>query len=76
MNTIWKPNSPSNQNFDGFDRSTGQKRWLASRFDLIFGLNSELRAVAKVYTSFDAKEKFILDFMKAWNKVINLDRFE
>ena len=62
--------------FEGHDRKTGKLKWTASRADLIFGSNSELRSLAEVYGSSDAQEKFIKDFISAWNKVMNLDRFE
>jgi catalase-peroxidase len=62
--------------FEGRDRKTGDVKYMATRADLIFGSNSELRAVAEVYASNDAKEKFVLDFVKAWTKVMNLDRFD
>jgi catalase-peroxidase len=62
--------------FDGFDRKTGEKVWAASRADLIFGSNSELRSLAEVYGSRDAKRKFVDDFVLAWDKVMSLDRFD
>jgi catalase-peroxidase len=62
--------------FEGRDRKTGDVKYMATRADLIFGSNSELRAVAEVYACNDAKEKFVKDFAKAWNKVMNLDRFD
>ena len=62
--------------FEGRDAATGQVRWTASRVDLIFGSNSELRALAEVYAGDDAKEKFVTDFVAAWTKVMNLDRFD
>ena len=76
LNTTWKANSDTQQVFEGRDRKTGAIRWTATRADLIFGSNSELRALAEVYGSDDAKEKFIKDFIAAWNKVMNLDRFD
>lgn len=76
MNTEWKPISESKETFAGYDRANGQLRWTATRADLIFGSNSELRAVAEVYGSADAGEKFVHDFVKAWIKVMNLDRFD
>lgn len=76
MNTTWHPTSEAKTEFEGKDRKTGQTKWTATRVDLIFGSNSELRALAEVYGSEDAKEKFIADFVAAWTKVMNLDRFE
>ncbi len=74
--TTWKAADPVQQGFIGSDRATGTVKWTATRADLIFGSNSELRAIAEVYGSEDAKEKFVKDFVAAWNKVMNLDRFE
>ncbi|MGG7035783.1 MAG: catalase/peroxidase HPI [Flavobacterium sp.] len=76
MNTVWKAASNSEEEFEGRDRKTGNLKWTATRADLIFGSNSELRALAEVYASNDAKEKFVKDFVVAWNKVMNLDRFD
>ena len=77
MNTVWKPIDGSNdQLFEGRDRSTNELKWTATRADLIFGSNSELRAIAEVYASNDSKEKFVHDFVKAWTKVMNADRFD
>lgn len=76
MNTIWKPLNGSNEEFEGRDRKTNELRWTATRVDLIFGSNSELRALAEVYASNDAKEKFVKDFIQAWVKVMNADRFD
>jgi catalase-peroxidase len=75
MNTEWKPVSGSKDEFEGRDRATGELKWTGTRVDLIFGSNSELRAIAEVYGSLDAGEKFVMDFVAAWNKVMNLDRF-
>jgi catalase-peroxidase len=75
MSTVWMPASESKEIFDGRDRKTGAPKWTGTRVDLIFGSNSELRALAEVYASSDAKEKFVKDFVAAWNKVMNLDRF-
>jgi catalase-peroxidase len=74
--TTWKANSDSKQVFEGRDRSTGELRWTGTRVDLIFGSNAELRAIAEVYGSGDSKEKFVNDFVAAWTKVMNLDRFD
>ncbi|KAI1433247.1 bifunctional catalase/peroxidase [Xylaria sp. CBS 124048] len=74
-NTEWKASS-GGEIFDGFDLKTGQKKWTASRVDLIFGSHPELRAIAEVYGSSDGQAKFVKDFVAAWNKVMNLDRFD
>ena len=76
MGTIWTATSEEQELFDGRDRTTGTKKWAATRVDLIFGSNSELRAIAEVYASTDGKEKFVKDFIAAWTKVMNLDRFD
>ena len=76
MNTVWTPVSESKEIYEGRDRMSGKLKWTATRNDLIFGSNSELRAVAEVYASNTNKEKFIKDFAKAWVKVMNLDRFD
>jgi catalase-peroxidase len=76
MNVIWTAVNADDELFEGRDRKTGDVKYTATRADLIFGSNSELRAVAEVYASNDAKEKFVKDFAKAWNKVMNLDRFD
>jgi catalase-peroxidase len=76
MSTAWMPASDTKETFDGRDRKTGTLKWKGTRADLIFGSNSELRALAEVYGSMDAKEKFVRDFVAAWNKVMNLDRFD
>ena len=76
LSTSWKPISESQDAFVGTDRSTGAIKWTGSRVDLIFGSNSELRALAEVYGCEDAKDKFVNDFVAAWNKVMNLDRFD
>ena len=76
MNVIWTAVNADDELFEGRDRKTGDVKYMATRADLIFGSNSELRAVAEVYASNDAKEKFVLDFVKAWTKVMNLDRFD
>ncbi len=76
MGTTWKATGEGEEEFVGHDRASGQLKWTATRVDLIFGSNSELRALAEVYGSSDAKEKFVNDFIAAWNKVMNLDRFD
>jgi catalase-peroxidase len=76
MSTEWKATSDSKEEFEGRDRKTGELKWTATRADLIFGSNSELRALAEVYASDDSKEKFVKDFVAAWTKVMNLDRFD
>jgi catalase-peroxidase len=76
MGTLWKPTSDAGDTFEGRDRKTGDLRWTGTRVDLIFGSNSRLRALAEVYAQDDAQEKFVSDFLAAWNKVMNLDRFD
>jgi len=76
MGTTWKPISDSKDVFEGRDRATGDVKWTATRVDLIFGSNSQLRALAEVYAQDDAKEKFVHDFVAAWTKVMHLDRFD
>ena len=76
MGTEWKPVPDADNVFEGRDRKTGELKWAATRVDLIFGSNSQLRALAEVYGSADAQEKFVRDFAGAWNKVMNLDRFD
>ena len=79
MGTTWTATSPTSataETFEGRDRATGQLTWTASRVDLVFGSNSELRALAEVYASDDAREKFVHDFVAAWDKVMNLDRYD
>jgi catalase-peroxidase len=75
MSVAWKPNGTGNS-YEAIDRVTGEKKRMATRADLVFGSNSQLRAIAEVYASADAKEKFSADFISAWNKVMNLDRFD
>ena len=76
MNTTWKAVSEDRELFEGVDRNTGERKWTATRADLVFGSHAELRAIAEVYGSTDAIDKFIKDFVAAWNKVMNLDRFD
>jgi catalase-peroxidase len=76
IGTEWKAVTPDADLFDGVDRKTGAKKWTATRVDLVFGSNSQLRAVAEVYGSADAEKKFVTDFVAAWARVMNLDRFE
>jgi catalase-peroxidase len=76
MDTEWVPANADGSSFNGRGRSKGDARWTASRVDLVFGSNSELRALAEVYACSDSKEKFVRDFSAAWNKVMNLDRFD
>jgi catalase-peroxidase len=76
MDTAWQPTSEAAETFEGRSRSTGERKWTASRVDLAFGSNSELRALAEVYGCDDGREKFVRDFVAAWNKVMNLDRFD
>ncbi len=76
MGTEWRPTSDSEDMFEGRDRATGDVRWTGSRVDIVFGSNSELRALAEVYGTDDAQEKFVNDFVGAWGKVMNLDRFD
>jgi catalase-peroxidase len=76
MATVWQPTSETAESFTGRDRQTGEAKWTASRVDLVFGANSQLRAIAEVYAQRGSEEKFIRDFAAAWNKVMNLDRFD
>jgi catalase-peroxidase len=76
MNTKWQATSPSADVFEGRDRATGEVKWTGTRVDLVFGSNSQLRAIAEVYACEDAKEKFVKDFVAVWNKVMNLDRYD
>jgi catalase-peroxidase len=76
MGTTWQPTAEDASTFEGRDADTGEVKWTGSRVDLVFGSNSELRALAEVYASDDAKEKFVDDFVAAWGKVMNLDRFD
>ncbi|WP_422422417.1 catalase/peroxidase HPI [Pseudomonas sp. GZD-222] len=76
MNVEWKPTSSANDSYEGRDRKTGAVKWSGSRVDLVFGSHAQLRALAEVYASNDAKDKFVHDFVAAWSKVMNLDRFD
>lgn len=76
MSTVWSPSSEDSKIFEGRDRATGELKWTATRVDLIFGANSQLRALAEVYACDDSQEKFLRDFIAVWNKVMNLDRFD
>jgi catalase-peroxidase len=76
MSTKWSKSSTTEGIYEGSDRGTGKVKWTATPVDLVFGSNSELRAVAEVYASADGKEKFVRDFVKAWTKVMDLDRFD
>ena len=76
MRTAWKPTSDDEDVFEGRDRATGELKWTGTRVDLIFGSNSQLRALAEVYACDDAQKTFVRDFVAAWNKVMNLDRFD
>jgi catalase-peroxidase len=76
MGTEWKAVSDAKDVFEGSDRATGELKWTGTRVDLVFGPNSQLRALAEVYGSSDAQSKFVQDFVAAWTKVMNLDRFD
>ena len=76
MNTEWKPSTASDGVFEGRDRATGKIKWTGTRVDLVFGSNSQLRAIAEVYACNDSKEPFVKDFVAAWSKVMNLDRYD
>lgn len=76
MGTQWKPMEQDKDIFEGIDRESGKRKWMATRVDLVFGSNSQLRAISEVYASDDAKSKFVKDFIKAWTKVMNADRFD
>jgi catalase-peroxidase len=75
MGTEWKAVSEANGVFEGLDRASGAVKWTGTRVDLVFGSNSQLRALAEVYACDDSKEKFVKDFVAAWSKVMDLDRF-
>ena len=72
----WKPTTASEDLFEGHDRASGAAKWTGTRADLVFGSNSQLRAIAEVYGSSDGSTKFVKDFVAAWNKVMNADRFD
>jgi catalase-peroxidase len=76
MGTTWKAVSEAQDVFEGRDRKTGEVKWTGTRVDLVFGSNSQLRSLAEVYASSDAQETFVRDFVAAWTKVMNLDRFD
>src|SRR5207237_2115129 len=76
MGTEWKPSGSAANVYEGRDRATGQVKWTGTAVDLAFGSNSQLRALSEVYAQDDSKEKFVRDFVAAWNKVMNLDRFD
>jgi catalase-peroxidase len=76
MGTEWQAVSDAKETFEGHDRKTSELKWTATRVDLVFGSNSVLRALAEVYGSSDAQEQFLRDFVAAWTKVMNLDRFD
>jgi catalase-peroxidase len=76
MSTQWQPTSQDADVFEGRDRKTGERKWTGTRVDLVFGSNSQLRALAEVYGSADAQKKFVHDFVAAWTKLMNLDRFD
>jgi catalase-peroxidase len=79
MSSEWKPSNESNGSgavYEGRDRKTGKLKWTGSRVDLVFGSNSQLRAISEVYACDDSKEAFVKDFVAAWNKVMNLDRYD
>ena len=76
MSTEWKANSEEAEVFEGRDRASGDLKWTDTRLDLIVGSHSQFRAIAEVYAQNDSKEKFVKDFVAAWNKAMNLDRFE
>jgi catalase-peroxidase len=76
MGTTWQATSEAEDTFEGHDPGTGELKWTGTRFDLVFGANSQLRALAEVYAADDAQQKFVQDFAGAWHKVMNLDRFD
>jgi len=76
LSTYWQPVAGSEGVYEGRDRKTNEVKWTGTRVDLIFGSHSQLRVLAEVYASVDSKEKFVKDFVAAWNKVMNADRFD
>ncbi len=76
IGTSWRPSAADKNVYEGSDRTTGKTKWTATAADLVFGAHSQLRALAEVYASDDAKERFVSDFMAAWNKVMSLDRYD
>jgi catalase-peroxidase len=76
MNTHWKPSTTAEGVYEGHDRATGEPKWTGTRVDLVIGSNSQLRAIAEVYACDDSKKAFVKDFVAAWNKVMNLDRYD
>jgi catalase-peroxidase len=76
MSTTWKATTKDSDVFEGHDRESGKLKWTGTRVDLIFGSNSQLRALAEVYACKDSQEKFVQDFVAVWNKAMNLDRFD
>ncbi len=76
MSTLWTATSAAKEVYEGRDAKSGELKWTATRADLVFGSNSQLRALAEVYASSDAQEQFVRAFVAAWNKVMNLDRFD
>jgi catalase-peroxidase len=76
MSTEWKPSASAANVYEGSDRASGQVKWTGTAVDLVFGSNSQLRAIAEVYACADSKEAFVKDFVAAWNKVMNLDRYD
>ncbi|MNN10867.1 Catalase-peroxidase [compost metagenome] len=76
MGVEWKPVSDAQQEYEGRDRKTGAVKWTGTRVDLVFGSNAQLRALAEFYATADAQQKFVKDFVAAWTKVMNLDRFD
>ena len=76
MGCAWRPSASDKNVYEGRDRSTGKAKWTATAADLVFGAHSQLRALAEVYACDDSKEKFVRDFVAAWNKVMNLDRYD